>query len=108
MDNYGPNPKINNLAKGYKNAKYDLLWVLDSNVWTRPDTLKRSVYTINHNLQNGLKLINSKIIDTLLGGHKKVKLVNHVPLAISLDNGLGNLGCKLDRSKKIQITNFKI
>lgn len=74
-DNYGPNPKINNLAKGYKVAKFDTLWVIDSNAWARPDTLKRSVYTLTNNLHNGARV----------HGKKRVLMVNHTPLAVALD-----------------------
>ncbi|KAJ1946171.1 Ceramide glucosyltransferase [Linderina macrospora] len=42
-DNVGINPKINNMLKAYKAASYDLLWICDSNVWTDPGTLRRSV-----------------------------------------------------------------
>ena len=33
LDYYGPNPKVNNLAKGFLNSKYDIIWIMDSNVW---------------------------------------------------------------------------
>lgn len=29
----GPNPKIRNLSRGYREAKGDIVWVLDCNVW---------------------------------------------------------------------------
>ncbi|QPG75072.1 hypothetical protein FOA43_002412 [Brettanomyces nanus] len=83
-DNYGPNPKINNLSKGYKAAKYDVLWVIDSNAWARPDTLKRSIYSMVHNLHNGRKV----------NGSKRVKMMNHIPLAVALDDT--SMGCYLD------------
>ncbi|VEU24111.1 DEKNAAC105368 [Brettanomyces naardenensis] len=84
MDNYGPNPKINNLAKGYKAAKFDTLWVIDSNVWARPDTLRRSVYTMVHNLHDGSKVC----------GTRTVGLVNHVPLALAMKGS--SAGSRLD------------
>lgn len=46
-ERYGPNPKINNLAKGYLAAKHDIVWVLDSNAWVSPGTLTRSVAALN-------------------------------------------------------------
>ncbi|KAI9267464.1 glycosyl transferase family 21-domain-containing protein [Sporodiniella umbellata] len=39
----GINPKVNNLIKPYQTAEYDILWVLDSNVYVDKDTLGRSV-----------------------------------------------------------------
>ncbi|KAF4082709.1 hypothetical protein AMELA_G00154750 [Ameiurus melas] len=35
----GINPKINNLMPGYEGAKYDLVWICDSGIRVRPDTL---------------------------------------------------------------------
>ncbi|KAF5093136.1 hypothetical protein D0Z00_004225 [Geotrichum galactomycetum] len=64
-EKYGPNPKINNLAKGFSAAKYDIIWVLDSNVWVSQGTLKRSVDRFNSN--------------------PKIALVHHLPLCISVD-----------------------
>ncbi len=29
----GPNPKIRNMSRGYREAKEDIIWVLDCNVW---------------------------------------------------------------------------
>ncbi|KAG1458699.1 hypothetical protein G6F56_006334 [Rhizopus delemar] len=39
----GINPKVNNLIESYQTAKYDILWILDSNVYVENDTLGRSV-----------------------------------------------------------------
>ncbi|MGH0180559.1 UNVERIFIED_CONTAM: hypothetical protein FKN15_016718 [Acipenser sinensis] len=35
----GINPKINNLMPGYEVAKYDLVWICDSGIRVKPDTL---------------------------------------------------------------------
>lgn len=90
FDYFGPNPKVNNLHKGYKSAKYDILWILDSNVYTNPDTLQRSVYTLKHNLNNGSNT------PTILGLNKTVKLVTHVPIVVSTSKHRLNWGAKLD------------
>lgn len=90
-ESYGPNPKINNLAKGYKNAKYDILWIMDSNVWSRNDTLMRSVYCLMKNISNDSQFVS--LLD------KKVKILTHVPLAWcqSKENeNLKNFGAYLD------------
>jgi ceramide glucosyltransferase len=89
-DYFGPNPKVNNLHKGYKAAKYDLLWVLDSNVFTPADVLKRSVYTLRNGLNNGSSLT------TLFDPKKRVKLVTHVPIVMSHSMDSINWGAKLD------------
>lgn len=39
----GINPKVNNMVQSYKSAKYDIIWILDSNVHVDRDTLGRSV-----------------------------------------------------------------
>ncbi|KAI9489440.1 glucosylceramide synthase [Zychaea mexicana] len=39
----GINPKVNNMVKSYESAKYDIIWILDSNVHVDRDTLGRSV-----------------------------------------------------------------
>ncbi|OZJ04235.1 hypothetical protein BZG36_04233 [Bifiguratus adelaidae] len=39
----GSNPKINNLIRSYETAKYDIVWICDSNVFVDVDTLGRSV-----------------------------------------------------------------
>ncbi|KAL3423080.1 ceramide glucosyltransferase [Phlyctema vagabunda] len=32
-NNLGPNPKIRNMSRGYREAKGDLIWIIDCNVW---------------------------------------------------------------------------
>ncbi|KIN01603.1 glycosyltransferase family 21 protein [Oidiodendron maius Zn] len=31
--NLGPNPKIRNMSRGYREAKGDIMWIIDCNVW---------------------------------------------------------------------------
>ncbi|KAI9144218.1 glycosyl transferase family 21-domain-containing protein [Paraphysoderma sedebokerense] len=59
--NIGVNPKINNLIRGYEQAKNDIIWILDSNIWIGPQTLLRSV---------------TKLCRPNVG------LVHHLPLAV--------------------------
>lgn len=75
--NFGPNPKINNLVKGYAEAKYDIIWVLDSNVWITSGALSRSVDAFYAN--------------------PRIQLVHHLPLCVSVVPGVRrNWGAKLD------------
>lgn len=90
LDNFGPNPKVNNLHKGYQSAKHDILWVLDSNVFTYPQTLKRSIHTLKNNINNGSN------IPTIMGQRKTVKLVTHIPIVVSTSKHQFNWGAKLD------------
>ncbi|KAF9025528.1 hypothetical protein CPC16_006118 [Podila verticillata] len=39
----GINPKINNMIQSYETAKYDMVWVCDSNVYVDPGCMGRSV-----------------------------------------------------------------
>ena len=43
----GVNPKVNNIYLPYQNAKHDILWILDSNVYVDPYCLLRSVKLLN-------------------------------------------------------------
>ena len=40
--NVGENPKINNIFKAFKMAKYDLVWIMDSNVYVDPNIMSRT------------------------------------------------------------------
>ncbi|KAG0221401.1 hypothetical protein BGX31_009927 [Mortierella sp. GBA43] len=53
--NVGINPKINNMIRSYESAKYDILWVLDSNVYVDPGCMGRSVDKM---LQPGVGLVH--------------------------------------------------
>ncbi|OCH94699.1 glycosyltransferase family 21 protein [Obba rivulosa] len=73
----GVNPKVNNLMRAYRQAKHDILWVLDSNVMVAPGTLARSV-------------------DALIGppdispSSRRIGLVHHVPFAWATEYALGS------------------
>lgn len=86
-DYFGPNPKVNNLAKGFLAAKHDLVWVMDLNVWASPLILANSVSAMVDNKNCGTVLSNSE---------RRVKLVHHVPLALSLDGTNSGFGSLLD------------
>lgn len=61
----GINPKINNMVRPYEEAKYDILWILDSNVYVDKDTLGRSVDELSR---------------------PGIGLVHHLPLAVQPKN----------------------
>ena len=39
----GPNPKIRNMSRAYREAKGDILWILDCNVWVGKGVCGRMV-----------------------------------------------------------------
>lgn len=41
--NLGPNPKIRNMSRGYRESKGDIIWVLDCNVWVGKGVAGRMV-----------------------------------------------------------------
>ncbi|KAB8304017.1 hypothetical protein EYC80_005366 [Monilinia laxa] len=43
VGNLGPNPKIRNMSRGYREAKGDIVWILDCNVWVGTGTAGRMV-----------------------------------------------------------------
>jgi ceramide glucosyltransferase len=66
-EDVGPNPKIRNLSKAYREAAGDIVWVLDCNIWVPPGILRRSVQ-----LLEGDK------------SHPGYKLVHHLPIAVDI------------------------
>lgn len=41
--NLGPNPKIRNMSRGYREAKGDIIWIIDCNVWVSKGVAGRMV-----------------------------------------------------------------
>ncbi|RDA95816.1 hypothetical protein CP533_5211 [Ophiocordyceps camponoti-saundersi (nom. inval.)] len=41
--NLGPNPKIRNISRAYREAKGDIIWIIDCNVWVSKGVLGRMV-----------------------------------------------------------------
>ncbi|KAM4066572.1 glycosyl transferase family 21 domain-containing protein [Hirsutella rhossiliensis] len=41
--NLGPNPKIRNISRAYREAKGDIIWIIDCNVWASSGVLGRMV-----------------------------------------------------------------
>ncbi|KAJ5919683.1 hypothetical protein N7454_009518 [Penicillium verhagenii] len=65
----GPNPKIRNMSRAYREAKGDIVWVIDCNVWVG-------------------KGVCGRMVDRLCGTGpkpgKKYKFVHHLPLAVDV------------------------
>lgn len=60
--NLGPNPKIRNLSRGYKEAKGDIVWILDCNVWVGRGTAGRMVDTLCGYGPNGIRVMPYKFV----------------------------------------------
>lgn len=43
VSNLGPNPKIRNMSRGYREAKGDIVWIIDCNIWVAPGVAGRMV-----------------------------------------------------------------
>ncbi|KAI1103484.1 glycosyltransferase family 21 protein [Jackrogersella minutella] len=69
VDNVGPNPKIRNLSRAYREAKGDIIWPLDCNVWIARDVAGRMVDKL-HGFRPGGKQA------------KPYKFVHQMPLVV--------------------------
>lgn len=67
----GPNPKIRNMSRAYREAKGDLVWIIDCNVWVSSGACARMVD----------KLCGYGPAGTLTTAYK---LVHHLPIAIDV------------------------
>ncbi|KAH7396232.1 ceramide glucosyltransferase [Pyrenochaeta sp. MPI-SDFR-AT-0127] len=71
----GPNPKIRNMSRAYREAKGDIVWILDCNVWVG-------------------KGVGGRLVDLLCGFGKgksgkdltKYKFVHQTPVVVDLDS----------------------
>ncbi|KAH8423582.1 putative ceramide glucosyltransferase [Aspergillus melleus] len=83
----GPNPKIRNMSRAYREAKGDIVWIIDCNVWVSEGVCGR-------------------MVDRLCGlgahsGKKKYKFVHHLPVAVDVtgdDHGQDERATLLDTS----------
>lgn len=69
LSELGPNPKIRNMSRAYQEAKGDLVWIVDCNVWVSASTA-------------------SLMTDMLCGisGGRKFKFVHQLPLVVDVSN----------------------
>lgn len=76
-ENLGPNPKIRNMSRAYREAKGDIVWIIDCNVWVG-------------------KGVCGRMVDKLcgygpLGEAMPYKFVHHLPLVVDVeDKGLND------------------
>lgn len=68
----GPNPKIRNMSRAYREAKGDIVWIIDCNVWVG-------------------RGVCGRMVDRLCGyssaSGTKYKFVHHLPIAVDVQQG---------------------
>lgn len=65
-DGYGPNPKIRNISRAYREAPSDsLIWILDCNVWICPDVAGHMVDKLMGYLPEGGRTTPFKFVHQL-------------------------------------------
>ncbi|KAI1943622.1 Ceramide glucosyltransferase [Ophidiomyces ophidiicola] len=67
----GPNPKIRNMSQAYREAKGDIVWIMDCNIWLSTGVCGRMV--------DRLCGLNPKI-----NGGQKFKFVHHLPIVVDV------------------------
>lgn len=71
----GPNPKVCNMVKAFDEAIYDVIWVLDSNVWVDRNCLLHSVQEL---MRDGVELVHHLPVGCSLIGAKLGSLVEEI------------------------------
>ncbi|KAJ4148435.1 hypothetical protein LMH87_002904 [Akanthomyces muscarius] len=69
IENLGPNPKIRNISRAYREAKSDIIWIIDCNVWVSTGVLGRMVDKLSGFAPQG------RVV-------QPYKFVHHMPLVI--------------------------
>jgi ceramide glucosyltransferase len=65
IHNLGPNPKIRNMSRGYREAKGDICWVIDCNVWVGKGVAGRMVDKLCGYKTEGTKAVPYKFVHQL-------------------------------------------
>lgn len=63
--NLGPNPKIRNISRAYREAKGDLIWIIDCNVWVGKGVAGRMVDKLMGFLPDGKTAVPYKFVHLL-------------------------------------------
>ncbi|KAI9647671.1 Ceramide glucosyltransferase [Ciborinia camelliae] len=65
VGNLGPNPKIRNMSRGYREAKGDIVWIIDCNVWVGTGTAGRMVDKLCGFKTDGTRATQYKLVHLL-------------------------------------------
>ncbi|PGH07326.1 ceramide glucosyltransferase [Blastomyces parvus] len=79
-DRLGPNPKIRNMSRAYNEAKGDIVWIVDCNVWMGKGVCGRMVDS----------LCGIVADDGTVG--KQYRFAHQMPIAVDLGNGEQSMG----------------
>jgi ceramide glucosyltransferase len=74
VDNLGPNPKIRNISRAYREAKGDIVWIVDANVWISEGAAGRMVDKLCGFLPNGRRA-------------KPFKFAHQLPIVVDITPG---------------------
>ncbi|KAK3328201.1 glycosyltransferase family 21 protein [Cercophora scortea] len=72
VNNLGPNPKIRNISRAYREAKGDVIWIVDCNVWVAKGAAGRLIDKLFGFCPNGVRA-------------KQYKFVHQLPLVVDMD-----------------------
>lgn len=63
----GPNPKIRNMSRAYRESKGDIVWIIDCNVWVAKGACSRMIDTLvgNRGIQNKFVHLLPLVVDTV-------------------------------------------
>ncbi|KKA30300.1 hypothetical protein TD95_005278 [Thielaviopsis punctulata] len=77
INHLGPNPKIRNISRAYREAPGDLIWIADCNVWVGPGVTGRMV---------------DKLMGFRAGGERgpQYKFVHQLPLLVDIEKPLSS------------------
>ncbi|GAW19399.1 hypothetical protein ANO14919_088850 [Xylariales sp. No.14919] len=78
-NNVGPNPKIRNVSRAFREAKGDVVWPLDCNIWIAKDVAGRMVDKLYGFQPNGRRT-------------KPYKFVHQLPLVVDTVTSMSHLG----------------
>ncbi|KAK3325995.1 glycosyltransferase family 21 protein [Apodospora peruviana] len=73
VNNLGPNPKIRNISRAYREAKGDVIWIVDCNVWVGKGAAGRMVDKLYGFQANGAK------------PKKPYKFVHQLPFVVDME-----------------------
>jgi len=87
ITNLGPNPKIRNMSRAYREAKGDIVWIIDCNVWVSPHVAARMV-----DLLCGFTAPLKSLAARHTPPPRKYKFVHQLPLVVDVSNSSSQSG----------------